>query len=331
MVKYWSSKPTSGVRFPPTSMNVFKLKLSFINVSNMLALLLLTLISVINDWFTGNSFSQKILLILGIAFAMYWIVSIFVFLFKRSLYTSYTVVIQRYWKRALYLFWVLELFLFSIYVYLILVASTEVEWLLDQPQLFNSKWWDGNLFFNKLLPILGVIILTIVSQYVLFNGGRLLLLLLSLAITSLLASTLFSDAVQTYMYSIFFSGLSWTFEVESNLWLLDGSMDKTRTVTQYMFLITLLKFWHTIFIVGVWLVSVMFLTQSPYTGQGVFAANKQNFFFLYGFAFIWLCFLYKSYNNYSYEYVYQWFFVNPWGLGLSSLTSLVDPLWSLVR
>lgn len=330
MVKYWSSKPTSGVRFPLTSMiNIicnFKVKFAL----KLLALATLTLLALANDLFTGSSFSQKVLLGLGVGFAIYWTVSIFVFLFKRSIYTSYTVVIQRYWKRALYIFWLLELFLFSIYVYLILVTPTEVEWLLDQPQLFSSNWWDGVLFFNKLIPIISIILLVIVSSYVLINLNFMLLLVLALVITTLISSVLFSDTAQVYLYSVYFSGLSWQFDLDSSVWLINGEVDKTRVVTQYMFLITVLKFWHTVFIAATWLVSTMFLIQSPYVGQGMFAANKQNFFFLYGFAFLWLLFLYQVFANHSYEYVYQWFFVNPWGLSLNSLTSIFDPIKCLL-
>lgn len=330
MVKYWSSKPTSGVRFPPTSMNFITKYFNLPNIVNYTTVLLLALLVLTNDFFTGSSFSQKILLGLGVGFAIYWTVSIFVFLFKRSLYTSYTVVIQRYWKRTLYLFWALELFLFSIYIYLILVAPTEVEWLLDQPQLFASKWWGGSMFFTKLIPVLSILIISIIMGFVLLNGNFLYIYLLSLALTLLIGSILFADTSQTFMYSVYFSGLSWDYDLDASSWLLSGEVDKTRTTTQYMFLITVLKFWHTVFIAGFWLVTVMFLLQSPYIGQGAFASNKQNFFFLYGFAFIWTCFLYKSYVNYSYEYVYQWFFVNPWGLTSSTISSLYEPLVCLL-
>jgi hypothetical protein len=279
-----------------------------------------------NDLFTGSYFAQKILLGLGVVFALYWTVSIFVFLFKRSLYTSYTVVIQRYWKRALYLFWALELFLFSIYIYLILVAPTEVEWLLDQPQLFSSTWWDGNLFFTKITPLLLIIVIALIIQYVLVNGNLFALYSLCLGLSILLLSVVFSDTAQTYMYSVYFSGTSWEFEVDSNQWLFNAGMDKTRTITQYMFLITILKFWHTVFIASFWLVSLMFVLQSPYVGQGLFAANKQNFFFLYGFGFIWICLLYKSFSNYKFESVYQWFFVNTWGIEGVTLSEIFEPL-----
>lgn len=329
MVKYWSSKSTSGVRFPPTSMIYRILLLKSKSITTILSLIFITLVILMNDFFTGNSFAQKAILGFGFGFAVYWVVSIFVFLFKRSLYTSYTVVIQRYWKRSLYLFWVLELFLFSIYVYLILVTPTEVEWLLDQPQLFHSNWWNGSLFFMKLIIVLAIILIAILLSYVLLNQNSLLMYTLILLNTILLSVILFSDSAQTFMYSIFYSGISWEYDLDKGAWLINSEVDKLRTVTHYMFLITVLKYWHTVFIVAVWLVTTMFVLQSPYVGQGAFAANKQNFYFLYGFAFIWTLFLYKVYANHLYEYVYQWFFVNPWGISLVGITTFIEPILCL--
>ena len=330
MVKYWSSKPTLGVRFPPTSMIFSFFNFNTKKLTNIFSIVFIFLILLMNDFFTGSNFSQKVLLGLGIAFSIYWTVSIFVFLFKQSLYKSFTVVIQRYWKRTLYLFWVLELFLFSIYTYLVLIAPTEVEWLLDQPQLFLSNWWDGTLFLNKLLPILLIILLNILISYLLLNGNMLFLTAVVNIITVLLSSVLFSDTAQTIAYSVYFTGLTWDFDLDSGVWALNTSVDKTRVITHYIFLITLLKFWHTVFIVAFWLITVMFFLQSPYVGQGAFSSNKQNFFFLYGFAFIWTIFLYKSFMQYSYQYVYQWFFVNPWGVTLSSISDLFEPIKCLI-
>ena len=318
MVKYWSSKSTSGVQFPPTSMNLWLTKFNKPLFFNILSGGFLILLFLVNDFFVGNNFGQRMLLASSLGFTLYWTTSIFVFLFKRSLYKSFTVVIQRYWKRTLYLFWLIELYLFGIYMYLILVAPTEVEWLLDQPQLFTSKWWDGNVFFNKLLPIFVSIVLIIECSFVLLFGNMLFLYILSLLITLLLLVVTFSDLAQTFMYSVYFSGLSWEFDGDSGIWSLATGIDKTRTSLQYTFLITVLKFWHTVFIVGVWLMTTMFLVQSPYIGQGAFAANKQNLFFLYGFAFIWILFLYKWFSNYSYEAVYQWFFINNWQVLLNN-------------
>lgn len=330
MVKCWSSKSVSRVRFPPTPMRQFdQIKLLFSPKHVGTASTLLTLY-LATDWLTGSGFAQKGFLGLSMGFALYWTISIFVFLFKRSLYTSYTVVIQRYWKRALYLFWALELFLFSIYIYLVLVAPTEVEWLLDQPQLFTSRWWAGSLFFTKLLIPLTLIVTIIGAQYFLFGGASAFLTILYLAITAGLGVVLWGDAAQTFAYSVFFSGLSWGFDVETSIWSLDASMDKTRVATQYVFLLTVLKFWHTAFIAGMWLVTVMFALQSPYLGQGGLASNKQNFYFLYGFAFLWVCLLYKALNNYLYEYVYAWFRVNPWGASLVNSAPLCEPLYALL-
>jgi hypothetical protein len=318
MEKYWSSKPTLGVRFPPASM---LWRLIYVNKTyffNIISLSLIVLLFMVNDFFIGNNFGQRLVLASALGFALYWTTSIFVFLFKRSLYKSFTVVIQRYWKRTLYLFWLLEFYLFGIFVYLILVSPTEVEWLLDQPQLFTSKWWDGNIFFKRLLPTLVIILLVIECSFILLYGNMLVLYVVSLLITVLLISISYSDFTQIFLYSIYYSGASWDYDLDNNMWFLGNTIEKTRTISHYIFLLTLLKFWHTVFIVGVWLMTTMFLIQSPYIGQGSFAANKQNFFFLYGFAFLWILFLYKFFSNYSYESVYQWFFVNNWSIWLNN-------------
>lgn len=330
MVKYWSSKSISGVRFPPTSVNFTLFRVSRSILPKLTFFLLACFLYTSSDLLLGGSFSQKLVFTSCLGLAIYWVVSIFVFLFKRSLFTSYTTVIQRYWKRALYLFWALELFLFGIYLYLVLVAPTEVEWLLDQPQLFKSAWWWGVLFFNKLLTILAVVLLSIVLSFTLVNGNRLFFTATLLFITLLLSSVLFTESAQSLLYSIYFSGVSWSFDLDSGLWALGSSVDKTRVITQYVFVVILLKFWHTLFIVSFWLVSVMFSLQAPYTGQGAWAANKQNFFFLYGFAFIWVCFLFKTFNNYLYEYTYEWFIVSLSSPSLSISSAIFEPLLCLV-
>ena len=115
---------------------------------------ILTLASVycLNDWVVSGIFAQKFILHLQTIFVSYWTVSIFIFLFKKSLFATTTTIIQRYWKRALYLFWSLEIILFSIYFYLLLICPTEVEWLLDQPQLFNSDYIQVKLYLSELIP-----------------------------------------------------------------------------------------------------------------------------------------------------------------------------------
>lgn len=326
MVKYWSSKPTSGVRFPPTSMILFLTQYITITVSVIGAASAV----IFNDWFTGSYFSQKLLLNLSVLFASYWAISIFVFLFKRSLYTSYTVVIQRYWKRALYLFWGLELFLFSIYIYLVLVAPTEVEWLLDQPQLFRSHFFNGGAFLLRLLPLLTIIVVLISLQAALLNLSWVYITFCSLIITGVLGVVFLDDLTQTYALTTYFSGASWGFDVDSALWSLEVSVDKTRPITQYMYLLTSLKYWHTVFICVFWASTLMFLLQSPYIGQGAFGANKQNFFFLYGFGFLWTSFLVKYLNNALYEYVYQWFFVNTQGRSFVSWSTLHEVCCSIL-
>jgi hypothetical protein len=71
MVKYWSSKPTSGVRFPPTSMIFNFFNFNTKKITNIITIIFMLLIILMNDFFTGNSFSQKLLLGLSAIFAIY--------------------------------------------------------------------------------------------------------------------------------------------------------------------------------------------------------------------------------------------------------------------
>lgn len=71
MVKYWSSKPTSGVRFPLISMNS---RLFIINksiVTSILSIIIISLLFLMNDFFIGNNFGQRLLLASALGFTLY--------------------------------------------------------------------------------------------------------------------------------------------------------------------------------------------------------------------------------------------------------------------
>jgi hypothetical protein len=87
-------------------------------------------------------------------------------------------------------------------------------------------------------------------------------------------------------------------------------MIENRAINNYTWLVVILKFWHTVFIVIFFLFTLMFLTQVGSVYHGIYASLLQNFIFLYLFSFIMYHFLIKSYMNVLYEYVYSWFFVN---------------------
>jgi len=82
----------------------------------------------------GNLF-----MIISFFYCMYWFISIFFFLIKKSYLGKFSSVLQRFWKRSFMLFWSIEIFLFLIYLFLICNNPEETFYMLD---------------FNKLNKIL---------------------------------------------------------------------------------------------------------------------------------------------------------------------------------
>lgn len=260
-------------------------------------------------------------------FSTYWLVSIFIFLFKRSLYSSFTTVIQRFWKRSLYLFWFVEFYLFSIYLFLVLSCPCELEWMFDQPQLFKSKYFLGGPFFKYiLLLVLLIAMSSFLQNAIIFlnNSFNYIVLAVMLYIINIVAFTEFG---QVYFLSLYYNGVKWIYDFENYIWDLVTDVEKSRTSLHFNYLLVVLKFWHTIFIVGMFIISVMFFLQQKQISQGGLSANKQNFFFLMFFGFVMYYWVYKFYMNYSYEYVYRWFYVNKFMS--PNYTNLFDPLLSL--
>ena len=295
---------------------------------------ILTLASVycLNDWVVSGIFAQKFILHLQTIFVSYWTVSIFIFLFKKSLFATTTTIIQRYWKRALYLFWSLEIILFSIYFYLLLICPTEVEWLLDQPQLFNSDYIQVKLYLSELIPPFILIALMdrikITLNIVNFHQLKLMLVIVLLALLSLLLN----EVYQSINYLRVFDNLGWEFDTEVNHWELTSAVLKIRVYKQYLTLITLLKYWHIVFIYIFYQISLSFTLDSIYISQGIFSSNKQNFIFLFLFSGLWFLWAIKPYLVVLYKYIYYWFFINrrsqnyelfsSWGFILRSLLPL---------
>lgn len=308
MVKCWSSKSNSWVRFPPTLVILFRnIKNFYIQIISLSFIIFLFLyIDLINRGFFGH----KYILILSFFFSIYWIVSIFIFLFKRSNFTSYTSVIQRFWKRSLYLFWILEFFLFFIYLYLVLNCASEIEWMFDQTQLFRSKYFSGNFFFKNILNLFLIIIFTLIAQNNLIYKNIKYVFLFFIFILFLLNTVVFNEFSQIYFYSLYYSGVKWDYDVDNKYWVLITDIDKMRTLYHYTFLILILKFWHTLFIVSFYIIFLMFSIQQKKVFQGGLSSNKQNFYFLFFFGFIMYYWIYKFYLNHVYEYVYTWFYVN---------------------
>lgn len=240
-------------------------------------------------------------------FVFYWVSSIFVFLFKSGVYSKATSVVQRFWKRTLYLFWSIEFFLFFIYGWLVLIAPSEVEWMFHQSQLFSGTYVEGSLLFSQILFTLSIIYVTTLVQYFMAYS-KVELFLLSLLL--LLFAVLIGDGSQIITLSLYYGGVSTNFNSIDLTWSVCGDILENSAKGNYTWLVVLLKFWHTAFIVVFYLFILMFFLQTGRSFHGMYSSIMQNFAFLYLFSFILYYFLVKVYLNIVYSYVYSWFLIN---------------------
>lgn len=238
----------------------------------------------------------------------YWLLSIFIFLYKKSQIGVYTSIIQRFWKRALYLFWILELFLFIIYLFLTLISPQEPLYMQDMFYLYinyvsNLKPFFINLF-KIIVLILGFNILLLSIKYNSFN------LYLSYCLLIGLLIILNDDFAQFYTLHQFYQYNSWKFEVEVRVWELEMAELKFRTGLHYFYILGFLKFFHTLFIV---IFFIFFENLSFFTKNSSFntiSASLQNLYFLLFFSFILKILFLKYFMNLNFDSVYYWFYVN---------------------
>lgn len=259
---------------------------------------------------------------LSFFFIAYWVISIFVYLYKKGQYGVFTRVIQRFWKRALWLFWLLELFLFFIYLFLAIISPQEVAYMLDNTQLILDYTLNLKVFFSNILNALTIILLANVQ--LLLHKTNTLRTVVSALIFVLLIRAVLEDLFQFYSINNYYTNFQWSHtRIESGVenigvyntpsiavWEQETSELKTRTILHYIYLLIFLKLWHTVFIVTVFIFLENASLRSSNTSFNSLAANLQNFYFLMFFNYILKITLAKAYLNYLGTYVFYWFYLN---------------------
>lgn len=272
---------------------------------------------------TGSFVTKTVFFSLAFFFIAYWLISVFVYLLKKAAYSTYTRIIQRFWKRALYLFWVLEISLFTIYMFLALISPQEVAYMLDNTQLFYYYNNTFNTFFNNLLRLLFVVLLA--NIWVLSHKYKTYNKLLTITIGLLLILSLMEDITQFYGISQSYLNYTWlhapTTEVNADVingfynnsgsvWELESSDIKLRTSMHYLYLLIFLKMVHTVFIIYyfVFFENACLLIKNE--SFNIISSNLQNMYFLMFFGFILKISLLKDYLIYIGGHAYYWFFLN---------------------
>lgn len=294
-------KNFENIRILKIKLNLKKIFIIFVFFISLL--IFLSIIYTLNNYFL-----RSITFSLLWFFVFYWLINIFTFLYKKNQYTIFTRIIQRFWKRSLYLFWLLELFLFLIFLYLTLISPQEYLFLFDAKYNFISNYINFKSFFFNLLNIIIIIllqnILILLFKYNTFFKIYYFLLFI------FLWNVLLEDLNQFLCINHFYSNTIWKWEDDYKWWGLELDVLKTRTYVHYIYLLIFLKFWHTIFIVGFFLFFENINLHNKSLSYNILSSNLQNFFFLLFFSFILKIIFIKIYMNYLYEYIYYWFFIN---------------------
>lgn len=260
-------------------------------------------------------FNKTVFVWIVVAMFSYWLLSGFVFFVKKYQFGKYTSAIQRFWRRSYILFWMLEFFLFLVFLYLTLNANQESYYMFDQIQIFKTHLFSWRSFLIKLFPltlllIFGYLFLLTIKWNILSKHTLWLII-----ISTILTYTVWTEFYQFFHFINFYGNFNWIYDIDEKIWSLELEPRKTRTVNHYVMLLLILKFWHIVFIFGFW---VFFVLRSLEIGRiryPMLSANLQNFIFLYLFAWVhmypWLKFIFRRYL----EMPYFWFYVNTRRLG----------------
>lgn len=241
---------------------------------------------------------------------IYWLVSGFVFFFKKYKFGKYTSAIQRFWRRSYILFWLIEGSTFFCFFFFTLNASQESFFMFDQISFFKTHLFSWKLFFLKIFPIVVLILLTYLLmlslKWNIFNKQGILLLLL----TMLLTYIVWLEFYQFIHILNFYGNVNWIFDADEHFWFLEQEPRRTRMVNHYVMLLFVLKFWHIVFIYGFWIFFVLRSFEIKRIRYGILAANFQNFIILYIFAWVFMYPWFKFFlKNFLYS-PYYWFYVN---------------------
>lgn len=241
---------------------------------------------------------------------LYWLLSGFVFFFKKYQFSKFTSVIQRFWKRTYILFWLIESGVFVVYFYLTMNASEEPVYMYDQLKLYKTHFFSWRLFIIKLVPVVTLIIMGYYVQLSLkwsvFGKQNIFLL----AITLLLIYVFWLEFYQFFHIINFYGNLNWIFDYDEFLWNLELEFRRTRLSNNYIAICLMAKFWHLVFIFVFWVFFILRVNELKRVRYPLLAANVQNFIILYIMSWLymypWFKFVFRNFLDNS----FYWFMTN---------------------
>lgn len=241
---------------------------------------------------------------------LYWLLSGFVFFFKKYQYSKYTTAIQRFWKRTYIIFWLIESCVFLTFFYLTLNSSAEPLYMYDQARVYKTHLFSWRCFLIKLIPVISIILLAyyllLSVKWSIINKQHSTIL----AITLILLYILWLEFYQIFHIINFYTNLNWLFDLDEYIWTLEINSRRTRILNNYTSICLFAKFWHLVFIFIFWVFFILRLNESGRIRYFFLTTNIQNFIILYFMSWLymypWLKYIFRKF----YDITYFWFFCN---------------------
>jgi len=246
----------------------------------------------------------------------YLFISGFVWFYKKYQYRLYTSAIQRFWRRTLIFFWLIEASLFSVFVYLIFNASQEPIHVYDNIQIYKTHFYSWRFFLLKvilssLLIILTYMLLLSVKWNTFTKTNN-----ISLFITFILLYIAWLEFYQLFHLMNCYGTSNWVYDFNEHLWNLELEFKRTRIVNHYVTIGLVAKFWHIVFAVVFWFFFILRGVESSRYRYPLLVANIQNFLIIYIMSWLYMYPWFKYVLRKSLDIPYFWFFVNNRKLGL---------------
>ena len=245
----------------------------------------------------------------------YLLLSGFVFFFKKYQYRLYTTAIQRFWRRSLIIFWLIEISLFVVFIYLTLNASQEPIHMYDTLQIHKTHFYSWRYFLLKIVT--SSLLLVFVYLLLLFNKWNTFSKVNNIVfiITILLFYIFWLEFYQFFYILTSYGKTNWHYKLEEHIWNLEVDFKRTRIVNHYVTICLIAKFWHILFTVIFWVFFVLRGIESSRFRYPLLVSNLQNFFIIYFMSWVYMYPWFKFFFRKILDWQYYWFFLNNRRLG----------------
>lgn len=252
-------------------------------------------------------FFVKAIILFGI---FYWLLSGFTFFLKKYQYRYFTSALQRFWKRSYAIFWMLEFFTLTVFVYLTLMASQEPFLMYDNVQFFKTHLFSWRLFLLKIFLLTTVIFLT---YFLIINTKWSIVSKSDLAIMFITFLLIYISWVEFYQFFhvvSYYGNYVWKMSEDTTHWILEGEFRRTRITNHFVTICLIAKFWHIVFTIVFWLFFIVRGLEVSKLRYPLLVANFQNFVFIYILTWVYMYPWVKFVVLKLFNTPYYWMFVN---------------------